>query len=272
MQFFSLASLVLNSAQQVVSTQWTLLNQELTEAAFQFRSDICSGFILQWIITLALHPQMPDKPPFRNTVYKQVHNFKHWGASGVAWDLSTGILTVAAYAQIMTPGILWHSLHCPAYTWASTIYTWRQEVRTGWSLETSLRNWRSRFTVLLCTLSGLVNAYAPLHQRGVLCSFVWRGVTGLWSQCFTPFAVWACWYIRGIQEMRHLCDKGQSTGVPGANFFRGRLCAAKIAQCLWAQLVLYSHPGEGKGGSQSVHVLCFLRVPWWERQWSVKEW
>lgn len=66
---------------------------------------------------------MPDKLPFRNAVYKQVHNFKHWGDSGVALDPSTGILTVAAYAQIMTP-VLCHSLHCPAYMWASTIYMW----------------------------------------------------------------------------------------------------------------------------------------------------
>lgn len=122
MQFFLLASLVLNNAQHVVSTQRTLLNQELTERGFQFMSDACSGFILQWIITLALHPQVPDKPPFRNTVHKKVHNFKHWGASGVALDPSRGIVTVAAYAQIMTPGVLCHRLHSPAYTWASNIY------------------------------------------------------------------------------------------------------------------------------------------------------
>lgn len=36
---------------------------------------------------------------------------------------------------------------------------------------------------------------------------------------FQPFCCVGLWYIRGIQEMRSLCDKGQSTGVPREDIF-----------------------------------------------------
>ena len=36
---------------------------------------------------------------------------------------------------------------------------------------------------------------------------------------FQPFCCVGLWYIRGIQKMRSLCDKGQSTGVPREDIF-----------------------------------------------------
>lgn len=127
---------------------------------------------------------------------------------------------------------------------------------------------------------------AILHHGGFLCSFVWGGVTGPWSECFTP----CCWLCGPAGTLGAHSKQGGSVSrawVPQADFLFVCLFfwsigdfvdlrqpkACELNWCCkdtpvrgWRRKPCPTVP------FQHTCVLCFLWVSWLERHWSVKEW